>query len=78
MLDEAKLVCENVTFIYKSFERQKLAKRLYKSIQSYYSGAKVVIADDSAKPLELTGENLEIIQLPFNSKRSITECLISP
>lgn len=69
--EEVKDVCENVTFIYKSFERQKLAKRLYKSIQSYYPGAKVVIADDSAKPLELTGENLEIIQLPFNSGLSV-------
>lgn len=66
-LEEVKLVCENVTFFYKSFERQKMAKRLYKSIQSYYPGVKVVIADDSSKPLELTGENLEIIQLPFNS-----------
>ena len=69
--EETKDVCENVTFIYKSFERQKLAKRLYKSIQSYYPGVKVVIADDSAKPLTLTGENLEIIQLAFNSGLSV-------
>lgn len=60
-------VCENVTFIYKSFERQKLAKRLYKNIQSYYPGVKVIIADDSAKALELKGEQIEIVQLPFNS-----------
>lgn len=44
-----------------------MAKRLYKSIQSYYPGARVIIADDSSKPLELIGENLEIFQLPFNS-----------
>lgn len=69
--EEVKQVCENITFIYKSFERQKMAKRLYKSIQSYYPGVKVVIADDSAKPLELIGENLEIIQLPFNSGLSV-------
>ena len=48
-----------------------MAKRLYKSIQSYYPGAKVIIADDSSKPLELTGENLEVIQLPFNSGLSV-------
>lgn len=66
-VEEVKLVCENVTFFYKSFERQNMAKRLYKNIQSYYPGVKVVIADDSSKPLELTGDNLEIIQLPFNS-----------
>lgn len=69
--EEVEDVRENVTFIYKSFERQKLAKKLYKSIQSYYPGVKVVIADDSEKPLELTGENLEIIQLPFNSGLSV-------
>lgn len=69
--EEVEDVCENVTFIYKSFERQKMAKRLYKSIQSYYPGARVIIVDDSAKPLELTGENLEIIQLPFNSGLSV-------
>ena len=69
--EEVEDVCENVTFIYKSFERQKLAKNLYKSIQSYYPGVKVVIADDSTEPLDLTGENLEIIQLPFNSGLSI-------
>ena len=33
---EIDLVCENVTIIFKSFERQKMAKRLYKNIQSYY------------------------------------------
>ena len=65
--EEVKVVCENVTFFYKSFERQKMAKRLYKNIQSYYPGVKVIIADDSSKPLELSGKNLEIIQLPFNS-----------
>lgn len=65
--EEVKLMCENVTFIYKSFERQKLAKRLYKNIQSYYPGVKVVIADDSKKTLKIKGENLEIVQLPFNS-----------
>ena len=69
--EEAKLVCENATFIFKSFERQKMAKRLYRNIQSYYPGVKVIIADDSSKPLDLAGDNLEIIQLPFNSGLSM-------
>ena len=69
--DEVQFVVEECTFIYKSFERQDMAKRLYKSIQSYYPGVKVIIADDSAKPLELVGDNLEIIQLPFNSGLSV-------
>lgn len=69
--DGAKLVCEECTFIFKSFERQKMAKRLYKNVQKYYPGIRVIIADDSGKPLELQGENLEVIQLPFNSGLSV-------
>lgn len=67
--DEAqqKLVRENVTFIFKSFQRQPMAKRLYRNIQNYYPGVRVVIADDSEKPLELSGPTLEVVQLPFNS-----------
>lgn len=65
--EEVQLVKEQVTFVYKSFERQKMAKRLYKNIQSYYPGVKVIIADDSLKPLDLIDEPLEVIQLPFNS-----------
>lgn len=64
--DDQKLICDNVTFIFKSFERQKLAKRLYKNIQSYYPGVKVIIADDSSKPLDLRDKYLEVLQLSFN------------
>lgn len=60
-------VRKNVTIIFKSFERQKMAKRLYKNIQSYYPGVRVIIADDSSKPLDLQGDSLLVIQLPFNS-----------
>ena len=64
---EIDFVCENVTIIFKSFERQKMAKRLYRNIQSYYPGINVIIADDSSKPLDLHGASLQVIQLPFNS-----------
>lgn len=64
---EIDLVRKNVTIIFKSFERQKMAKRLYKNIQSYYPGVRVIIADDSSKPLDLQGDSLQVIQLPFNS-----------
>ena len=64
---EVQFVREHVTFIYKSFERQKMAKRLYRNIQSYYTGVKVIIADDSAKPLKIADEYVEVIQLLFNS-----------
>ena len=65
--EAAQFMAENVTFIFKTFERQKLAEKLYKNIQDYYPGVKVIIADDSEKPLDITGKNLEIIRLPFNS-----------
>lgn len=58
---------ENVTVIFKSFERQKMAKRLYENLQKYYPGVRVVIADDSRKPLDLQGDSLTIIHLSFNS-----------
>ena len=44
-----------------------MAKRLYENLQKYYPGISVIIADDSSTLLELQGDSLEIIQLPFNS-----------
>ena len=64
---EQQLVVENVTFLYKSFQRQRLAKRLYRNLQRYYPGVRVIIADDREKPLDLSGPGLEVVQLPFNS-----------
>ncbi len=64
---EVESVCQNVTFLFKSFQRQRMAKQLYRNIQSYYPGAKVVIVDDSQKPLKLEGEGLTVVQLPFDS-----------
>ena len=59
----------NVTFLYKSFERQKQAKRLYKCLRRYYPKAKIIIADDSKVPLVIKSKdpNLIILHLPFNS-----------
>lgn len=64
--DQMDFVAENVTFIYKSFQRQKMAKRLYRNIQRYYPKARVIIADDSKKPLKIKGEYATVVQLPFN------------
>ena len=64
--DEAERVVSQVTFIYKSFERQYMAKRLYHNIQKYYPGVRVIIADDSSRPLKLMGKSLTVVQLPFN------------
>ncbi len=65
---DIRLVCDNVTFMFKSFERQKDAKRLYKNIRHRYPTAKIVIADDSRIPLEINDDcNLSVVHLPFNS-----------
>lgn len=63
--EDQQLVEENVTFIYKSFNRQRKAKHLYRSIRAIFPNARIIIADDSAVPLEIPGA--EIIYMPFNS-----------
>ena len=64
---EQRAVRENVTFIFKSFERQDMAVELYRNIQRYYPGTQVIIADDSREPLHHEAPFLKIINLPFNS-----------
>lgn len=60
---------KQITFIYKSFCRQKQARRLYKSIKAYYPHVRVIIADDSKEPLEILNiqQGDVILHLPFNS-----------
>ena len=65
--EKTKKVVANVTFIYKSFERKEMAKRLFYCIQKYYPGVKAIIADDSRDPLQIDSPYVEIIHLPFNS-----------
>ena len=77
--DDAALVASNVTFIFKSFERQNQARALVQSIKKYYPEARVVIADDSSVPLVFCGlstgsgirdardDGVKVIQMPFNS-----------
>lgn len=69
--EDVSFVAENVTIMFKSFERQKQARALVKSIWKYYPGVRIVIADDSSKPLEIPGragdDKITIIQMPFNS-----------
>ena len=64
-------VADNVTIIFKSFERQKQARALVKSIWKYYPRVRIVIADDSSKPLEIPSQSdddkIKILQMPFNS-----------
>lgn len=63
--EDVRNVEQNVTFIFKSFNRQRKARQAYRSICSYYPEVRVIIADDSEVPLELDGA--EVVRLPFNS-----------
>lgn len=63
--EDVRNVEYNVTFIFKSFNRQRKARQAYRSIHSYYPGARVIIADDSEVPLEI--DEAEVVRLPFNS-----------
>ncbi len=67
--EDRKNVEQNVTFLYKSFNRQRLAKKLYRCIKRYYPKARVVIADDSAQPLNMEdlARDDTVLHLPFNS-----------
>ena len=64
---EAAIVRKNVTFIVKSFERQRLVKGLCRNISRIYPGVSIIIADDSREPLHIDRENVKVIPLPFNS-----------
>ena len=65
--EEVALIRENATFIFKSFQRQSMAKKLYRNIQVYYPGVRVIIADDSKQPLKINDPYVTVINLPFNS-----------
>ena len=65
--NEIREVGENVTFIVKSFERQRLAKGLCRNIAYFYPGVRIIIADDSKNPLRINQRNVQVLSLPFNS-----------
>ena len=72
--EDAALVAREANFIFKSFERHRQARELVRSIRKYYPGARIVIADDSSKPLVIDpekGNDVTVIQLPFNSGLSV-------
>lgn len=68
---DVSFVAEIVTIMFKSFERQKQARALVRSIWKYYPGVRIVIADDSSTPLVIPGQagddKIKILQMPFNS-----------
>ena len=62
---DAPLVDEKLTAIIKTFERPETLKRLLKSLKHFYPNMHVIVVDDSAKPLEVSG--VESIVLPYDS-----------
>ena len=68
---EQKLVRDNVTFIFKSFERQGMSRQLCANISRYYPDVQIVVADDSRKPLSVNRKNVTVIHLPYNSGLSV-------
>ncbi len=65
--EDRELVRNNVTFIVKSFERQRLVKGLCKNLAKMYPGTSIIVADDSSEPLRVELPEVEVIHLPFNS-----------
>lgn len=63
----------DVTLIIKTFERQKVLRRLLKSIRHFYSEVKIIVADDSRKTSKdknrkiCTKYNAQYIELPYDS-----------
>ena len=64
---EKELVAENVTFLFKSFERQNLARELCSNISHMYPGVRIIVADDSRDPLTVDLPAVTVIHMPFNS-----------
>lgn len=65
--EDRRLVRKNVTFIVKSFERQEMARGFCRNISRIYPGVRIIVADDSRKPLQVPMKNVRVVHLPFNS-----------
>lgn len=58
-------ICEKVTAIIKTFERPHCLDMLIKSIQKFYPGLHIIVADDSKSPTPRS--DVEYHVLPFDS-----------
>jgi (N-acetylneuraminyl)-galactosylglucosylceramide N-acetylgalactosaminyltransferase len=65
--DGMKGSLDNVTIMIKAFERPKCLERLLKSIDKFYPGIKIIVADDSRVPSKNTRPNVTFLKLPYNS-----------
>lgn len=58
---------DNITIMIKAFERPGCLERLLKSIDKFYPGIKIIVADDSRVPSKNTRANVTFLGLPYNS-----------
>jgi GT2 family glycosyltransferase len=56
---------DDITAVIKTFERPKILKRLIRSIRHFYPQLKIVVADDSRKPV--TSPGVQPVTLPYDS-----------
>lgn len=59
-------LAERLTLCAKTFERPATARRLVRSARRVFAG-QVILADDSARPMQAPDGRTEVIDLPFNS-----------
>lgn len=59
----------NLSLLIKTFERPYAVKRLVKSIKRRYPNIKIIVVDDSRKPINIDG--VKMIHLPFDSGASL-------
>lgn len=59
-------VAERVTIAVKTFERPAMIRRFVRSARTVFDG-RIVVADDSRRPLKATDARVDVLALPFNS-----------
>ncbi|XP_070536938.1 beta-1,4 N-acetylgalactosaminyltransferase 2-like [Ptychodera flava] len=58
-------ITKKVTVITKTFERYQAVTRLIESINKYYPGMTIIVADDSERPQKINGSNIKQYIMPF-------------
>ncbi|XP_070536939.1 beta-1,4 N-acetylgalactosaminyltransferase 2-like [Ptychodera flava] len=58
-------ITKKVTVITKTFERYQAITSLVESINKYYPGMTIIVADDSERPQKINGSNIKQYIMPF-------------
>lgn len=64
--DERAEVAQRVTMAVKTFERPDVLRRCLASVRTVFDG-RIVVADDSRRPVTALGAGTDVISMPFNS-----------